>query len=242
MMPARPEVWSVGGTGTGLRACTPVDADGTFDATTWVTVVHLPVWPLRRARYRLIERRWRLPATRQLILQKLEPLPMPRAGLLQTWALAWIGLPVGLLSPTALMALPWVALGELKAAAVAAVLSSLGVIPFGVGALVWTLGQPWPRRPPAGTRAALAVELRRTAGTVAAALLITAALLGGSCGGVRVAVDLSQGLPLRSALLGGAEHAAFFVGLCALVGPLLWLQIAWRAVAGGGPPAGRGRA
>jgi hypothetical protein len=64
------------------------------------------------------------------------------------------------------------------------------------------------------------------------AVAATFLILGGSCGGLRVVVDWVGGLGLRQALLGGVENAAFFLVLCALVGPVLWIVQAWRAAQG----------
>ncbi len=228
MVPPSPVIFNIGGTGTSLRACTRVDESGGFEATIWVTVLFHPIWPLRRARYRLIERRRQFPGLWRLILQHLDPLPLERAEVFRTLALSYVGVPLGLFGPTTLLGLPGVLLGLPQVAAVGAVLSSLWMIPFAVGLLIWTQGQPWPQRPPAHTWAALVLELRRTASVVALATGLTFGLVGGSCGGVRVAVDLRNGLTFVQALQGGAENAAFFFVLCAILGPMVWLQTARR--------------
>lgn len=227
-----PVVWSVGGTGTALRACTRHDDLGVFDATRWVTLLFLPVLPLDRSRYRLVARSRRFPGWRTLRLERLAALDLEPAGVVRTLVLSWVAAPLALVLPTGALGLPGILAGRPDLAAVGAVLSSLWMIPFGVGLLLWTLGQPWPLDPPRASRAALVLELRRTAPRVAASMGIVFLLLGGSCGGVRVAVDLASGLGTRQAWLGGLENAAFFFVLCALVGPALWLSLAWRAIRG----------
>ena len=220
-------VWSLGGTGTALRDCSLLDDDGVFEATTWVTVLYLPLWPLRRARYRLLDRRRRALLHRRLRLEHLALLPMPRAGLFQTAVLAWVITPIALFAPTALLSLPWLLAGRLQAAAIGAALSSFWMIPLGLGLTIYTLGQPWPRPPPGAVWPAFATELRRAAALTTAAGLLTTTLVGGSCGGLRVAIELSDGHSPTEALGGGLENAAFLGVLCALVIPLLWLRIAW---------------
>jgi len=222
-----PVVWSLGGTGTALRDCSLLDDDGVFEATIWVTALYLPLWPLRRARYRLLDRHRRLLLHRRLRLQHLAPLAMPRAGLIQSALLAWVVTPLALFAPTALLSLPWLLAGMPRAAATGAALSALWMIPLGLGLMLWTLGQPWPRPPPRAFWPVFATELGRSAALTAAAGLLTTTLVGGSCGGLRVAVELSDGNPPTMALAGGLENAAFLGVLCAVVIPLVWLRIAY---------------
>lgn len=228
-------VWSLGGTGTALRDCSLLDDDGVFEATTWVTALYLPLWPLRRARYRLLNGDRSVLLHRRLRLELLTLLPTARDRLLQSALLAWVITPIALFAPTALLSLPWLLAGRPQAAAIGAALSSLWMIPLGLGLMIWTLGQPW-RRPPAGAVwPALVTELQRTAALTAAAGLLTTTLVGGSCGGLRVAVELSDGRSPTEALAGGLENATFLGVLCAVVIPLLWLRIAYlraRAAAG----------
>lgn len=212
-----------------MRACSRLDDEATFEGTRWVTLLYLPIGPLDRARYRLVDRTWTFPATRRLRLEHLEALPLSAGQVARTYALAWVILPAALVTPTALLGLPGVFLGAPLLAAAGAVLSSLWMIPLAVGALVWTQGQPWPRRPPAGTWTAWTLELRRTAAPMAVASAITFALVGGSCGGLRVVLEVSQGLGLRDALRGGLENALFILVLCAVVLPGSWFSAAWRA-------------
>jgi hypothetical protein len=226
---AKPLVWSIGGTGTALRACTPHDDDGIFDATKWVTVVYLPVLPLHRARYRLVERRTSFPGRRALILQRVADLELGLVGVVRTYVLAWLGVPLALGLPMALLGLPGILAGRPALAAAGAVLSTLWMMPFGIGVLLWTLGQPWPLNPPRTSWTAFVLELQRSAPGMGVAVAATFVLLGGSCGLLRVVIDGVNGLGTRQALLGGAENAAFFLVLCALVGPGLWLAKAWRA-------------
>jgi hypothetical protein len=225
--PGKTVVWSAGGTGTALRSCTRYDDEGVFDATKWVTVVYLPVLPLRRDRYRLVERRNIFPGWRALLVEHVAPLEL--VGVARTYVLAWVLAPAAFFVPLGVLGLPGVVLGRFDVAAVGAVLSSLWMIPFAVGTLFWTLNQPWPQTPPRRSWTAFIVELRRSApilgGSVAAAFVI----LGGGCGGVRVIVDLVAGLDLPRALLGGMENAAFFLVLCAVLGPVVWMVGAWRA-------------
>lgn len=222
-------MWSVGGTGTALRACTRHDDDGIFDATKWVTLLYLPVLPLHRARYRLVERRSSFPGRRALVLQRVDDLELGLVGVVRTYVLAWFVAPLALVLPTGVLGLPGILAGRFDLAAAGAVLSALWMVPFGLGALLWTQGQPWPRNPPRASGAAFGLELRRTAPGMGAAVAGTFVLLGGSCGGVRVAVDWVGGLGARQAVQGGVENAAFFLVLCALVGPGLWIARAWRA-------------
>lgn len=232
LAPVERVVWSVGGTGTALRSCTRYDAEGIFDATKWVTLMYLPIIPLDRARYRLVERRSSFPGRRALLLQRVDDLGLGLVDVSRTYVLAWIVAPLALMSPTAVLGLPGIAVGRPKFAAAGAILSSLWLIPFGLGVLLWTQGQPWPRDPAPSSGAAFVLELRRTAPGVGAAVTGTLVLLGGSCGGVRVAVDWVSGLGARQALLGGVENATFYFLLCALVGPGLWIARAWRETHG----------
>lgn len=109
-------------------------------------------------------------------------------------------------------------------------LSALWMGPFGIGVVLWTQGLPWPRNPPRATWTAMMLELGRIAPRMGVAVAATFLILGGSCGLMRVVVDTVDGLDLRQALLGGAENAAFLLVLCAIVGPVLWVSQAWRAV------------
>lgn len=227
-----PLVWSVGGTGTALRSCTRHDDDGIFEATKWVTLLYMPVLPLHRARYRLVERRRSFPGRRALVLQRIAELDLGIDGVVRTYVLAWVVVPVALFLPTSVLGLPGILAGRPELAAAGAVVSALWMGPFGLGVLLWTLGLPWPRNPPRATWTALLLELRRTAPGTGAAVALVFVLLGGSCGLLRVVVDGVNGLGARQALLGGAENAAFFLVLCLLVGPGLWLSRAWRAVRG----------
>lgn len=227
-------MWSVGGTGTALRSCTRHDAGGIFDATRWVTLLYLPILPLDRARYRLVERRSSFPGRRAVVLQRVDDLGLGLVDVARTYVLAWIVVPLALVLPTAVLGLPGIAAGRPEFAAAGAILSSLWLIPFGLGVLLWTQGQPWPRDPVPASGAAFVLELRRTAPGMGAVVTGTFVLLGGSCGGVRVVADWVSGLGARQALLGGVENATFFLVLCALVGPGLWIARAWRAAQGGG--------
>ncbi len=225
-------MWSVGGTGTALRSCTRHDDDGVFDATKWVTLLYMPVVPLHRARYRLIERRSSFPGGRALVLHRVNDLELGLAGVMRTYVLAWVVAPLGLVLPTGVLGLPGIVAGRPEFAAAGAVLSSLWMIPFGLGLLLWTRGQPWPQKPPRASGTAFVLELRRTALGTGAAVAGTFVILGGSCGGLRVGVDWLSGISARQALIGGAENAAFFLVLCAIVGPALWIARAWRAAQG----------
>lgn len=227
-----PLVWSVGGTGTALRSCTRHDDDGVFEATKWVTLLYMPVLPLHRARYRLVERRRSFPGWQSLVLQRIDGRDLGLPGVLRTYVLAWVVVPVAFFLPTAVLGLPGVLAGRPALAAAGAVVSALWMIPFGLGVLLWTLGLPWPRNPPRGTGTALLLELRRSAPGTGAAVAVAFVFLGGACGLLRVVIDGVNGLGLRQALQGGAENAAFFLVLCLLVGPGLWLSRAWRAVRG----------
>lgn len=221
---------SIGGTGTALRACTRVADDGTFAATKWVTVLYLPIWPLRRARYRLIDRGWSFPVRRTLWVQELGPLPLRRAEVARTYAWAWLGMPVALWGPTSLMSLPGILLGLPKVAAVGAVLSSLWVIPFGLGALLWLQGLPWPERLPSARGPALLLALRQTGRRLWAAVGLAAALLGGFYALLVAGVELHGGAEPEAALLAALQSAAFIGAVAALAGLGLWLRFAWRLV------------
>lgn len=227
MTQGRVVVWSAGGIGTALRSCTRYDDDGVFDATKWVIVFYLPVLPLRRDRYRLVGRRAIFPGWRVLLVEHLAPLE--RTGVLHTYALAWVLAPAAFFLPTGLLGLPGVLIGRFDLAAVGAVLSSLWMIPFGLGTLLWTLFQPWPRTPPRSSGAAFVVELRRSAPVLAGAFAVALVILGGGCGGMGVAVDLVAGRGLPRALLTGLGNAAFFLALCVVLGPVVWIAGAWRA-------------
>lgn len=222
-------VWSVGGTGTALRACTRVGDDGIFDATTWVTLLYLPVRPLHRARYRLIERRSRFPGPRTLKLQRLEALELRGSEVVRTYLLAWLGAPAALALPTAALGLPGVLAGRPDFAAAGAVLSSLWVIPVGVGVLVWIQGLPWARNPTRAELEAMAGALRRSAGATFLAVAAVCGFLGLLCGGLRVGIDSANGLDLAASLRGGGENAAFFLVLGVAVAPVLWVASARRA-------------
>lgn len=240
--------WSVGGTGTALRSCTRHDEAGVFAATTWVTVAYLPVWPLRRARYRLLDRGWRFPLRRSLWVQALGPLPLARAEVARTLALAWLGAPLALFGPTALLGLPGVLLGLPKVAAVGAALSALWVMPVGVGALLWVQGLPWPARLPSARAPALLLALRQTGPRLWGAVGLAAALLGGAYALLVTGVELHGGAAAEAALRAALQSAAFIGALSAVVGLGLWLKLAWRVVENdvsqaddGGPPGVGGR-
>jgi hypothetical protein len=222
--------WSVGGTGTALRSCTRHDEAGVFAATKWVTVVYLPVWPLHRARYRLLDRGWRFPTRRTLWVQELGPLPLARAEVARTLALAWLGAPLALFGPTALLGLPGVLLGLPKVAAVGAALSSLWVVPGGVGALLWVQGLPWPERLPSARAPALLLALRQTWRRLWSAVGLAAALLGGAYALLVAGVELHGGAEAEAALLAALQSAAFIGALSAVVGLGLWFRLAWQRV------------
>jgi len=228
MMP-EPRVWSVGGTGTASRDCTPVDEGGVFCATTWVTVMFMPVFPLRRARYRLIARQRRFLVHRVLVLQHLGPLDLGLTGVARTALLAWIGLSVVLTLPTGLLGLPGVLMGRFDLAAAGAVLSSLWLIPVGVGVMRWTQGLPWPRRGSGWSRAGFVAELRRTGKLMATAFGGACLLVGGGYGVLAFIVRRVQGLRPQQALLSGLQSAGLIVALCLVVGPALWIGNAARA-------------
>ena len=224
---------SFGGTGTALRGCTRLREDGAFEATKWLTIAYLPIWPLGRARYRLLDRAWRFPARRTLWVQALGPLPLSRAEVARTYALAWVGFPLLLWGPTALLGLPGLALGLPKLAAAGAVLSSLWVIPFGLGALLWAQGQPWPERAPAARWPALVLALRQSAGTVGAAVALAATVLGGGYALLVFGVGLADGAGARAALPAALESGAFIGALAAVVGLGLWVKLAWQRAQNG---------
>ncbi|MFM2244392.1 MAG: hypothetical protein RL071_466 [Pseudomonadota bacterium] len=218
---------SFGGTGTALRACTRVGNDGAFEATTWVTLIYLPIWPLRRGRYRLLDHGWRFPARRTLWVHELELLPISRVEVARTYAWGWLGVPVGLWGPTSLLSLPGIVLGLPEAAAVGAALSSLWVIPFGLGALLWAQGQPWPARLPSARAPALLLALQQTGRRIWAAVGLVAALLSGTYALLVAGVELHGGAGAVPALLAALQSAAFIGALAALVGIGLWLRRAW---------------
>lgn len=222
--------WSIGGTGTALRACSRLGDDGVFEATKWVTALYLPLWPLGRARYRLIDRRWRFPGQRALWVQVLEALPLRRAEVSRTAALAWVAYPAALWGPTALLSVPGLVLGLPKVAAVGAALSSLWVIPFGLGGLLWVQGQPWPRRGPAARWPALVAALRRSGRRVGAAVGLAGVTMAGGCAPLVFVVERVNGAAAEAALSAAAQSAVFLGGLTAVVGPALWISLAWKGV------------
>lgn len=240
---------SFGGTGTALRACTRVGDDGVFTATKWVTIVYLPIWPLRRARYRLIHRGWRFPARRNLWVHELELLPLSRAEVVRTYAWAWLGVPVVLWGPTSLLSLPGIVLGLPRFAATGAVVSSLWVIPFALGTLLWIQGQPWPERFPAARGPALLLALHQTGPKLWAAVGLAGALVSGTYGLIVAGVELHRESGAEAALHAALQSAAFIGVLATLVGFGLWLKFAWVVVqrdaehinGSGAPPGGASR-
>jgi hypothetical protein len=221
---------SFGGTGTALRACTRVGDDGVFTATKWLTLAYLPIWPLRRARYRLIDHGWRFPAQRTLRVHELEKLPLSRAEVARTYAWAWLGVPVVLWGPTSLLSLPGIVLGQPQFAAVGAVLSSVWVIPFALGTLLWTHGQPWPERFPSARGPALLLALRQTGPKLWAAVGLAGALIGGTYALLVAGVELHRESGAEVALHAALQSAAFIWVLATLVGFGLWLKFAWGVV------------
>ena len=228
-MVGKPVVWSAGGTGTALRSCTRLDGDGVFEATKWVTVAFLPILPLHRARYRLIERRTTFPAWRQLYVEHLGDRDLALWGVLRTYLLAWVVVPAAIWVPTGLLGLPGILVGRLDLAAVGAVLSSAWVIPFALGVTLWTIGQPWPVKLPRPSDGQTDAEFRRSVRVIGSAFGITFLLVGGTGAGLSVVVDLIGGLGLQVALLGGLQVVAFFAALMVLTAFLFVFSMAWKA-------------